>query len=147
MASFINQALECMMEIVQSPPASQTVTTVPKFLALSRIRYHWGDIEGIDLSMTLTPRGIRTDCRNEILRAAKTLLLEGRGEFKVEDIISQMKHNTQYEYTDGTIRTHISSKMCANAPNNHAATYNDLLKTERGTYKLLEGNQTTGLTS
>jgi len=55
MASFINQALECMMDIVKAPPCTQTTKTIPKFLALSRIRYHWGEIEGIDLQMTLTP--------------------------------------------------------------------------------------------
>lgn len=56
MAQFINQALECMMDIVKAPPCTKPTKIVPKFLALSRLTWHWGEIEGIDLQMTLTPK-------------------------------------------------------------------------------------------
>ncbi len=45
------------------------------------------------------------------------------------------KKDTQYK--DSTIKTHITSRLCANAPNHHGATYNDLERTDRGTYRLL----------
>jgi hypothetical protein len=39
-------------------------------------------------------------------------------------------------YQDSTIRTHVSSLMCANSPDNHATTYRDLYRVDHGRYRL-----------
>jgi len=39
-------------------------------------------------------------------------------------------------YAESTIRTHVTSRMCANAPNHHAVTYDDLVRTDGGRYRL-----------
>ncbi len=39
-------------------------------------------------------------------------------------------------YGGSTIRTHITSRMCADAPDHHAKTYDDLERVERGLYRL-----------
>jgi hypothetical protein len=75
-------------------------------------------------------------CRDEILECARKIIAgRGRNEFTITDILDCMRrHGTKYP--DSTIRTHIVSRLCANAPDNHAVTYRDLERTDRGTYRL-----------
>jgi hypothetical protein len=40
------------------------------------------------------------------------------------------------KYSVSTIRTHITSRLCLNAPAHHAVRYPDLERTARGTYRL-----------
>jgi hypothetical protein len=75
-------------------------------------------------------------CRDEILDAFKELtLLTGFEEFAVPDVIEMMRVRGT-RYSENTIRTHITSRMCANAPNHHAVTYDDLIRTGKGLYRL-----------
>lgn len=39
-------------------------------------------------------------------------------------------------YSPSTVRTHVTSVMCANAPDNHRTTYPDLERVDRGLYRL-----------
>ena len=39
-------------------------------------------------------------------------------------------------YAEGPIRTHVTSRMCANAPDHHAVTYPDLRRDDYDTYRL-----------
>ena len=39
-------------------------------------------------------------------------------------------------YAESTIRTHVTSRMCGNAPDNHAVTYDDLVRIDAGRYRL-----------
>ena len=79
-------------------------------------------------------------CRDEILTAARILSgASPRGEFALEEIINHMRRSGS-RYKESTIRTHVVSRMCANAPDNHAVTYSDLERTDRGTYVLRPGN-------
>lgn len=56
--------------------------------------------------------------------------------FTIPEIVSCMaKRGSQF--AESTIRTHIASRMCVNAPDNHAVTYQDLERTERGQYRFL----------
>lgn len=74
-------------------------------------------------------------CRDEILECAR-VVAGSSGTFTIQDILSCMaKRGTRYE--ESTIRTHITSRMCANAPDHHAVTYHDLERTDRGEYRLL----------
>ena len=74
-------------------------------------------------------------CRDEILECAHAVA--GRsGTFTIQDIINCMEKRGS-RYKESTIRTHITSRMCSNAPDSHAVTYRDLERTERGNYRLL----------
>lgn len=76
-------------------------------------------------------------CREEILRCARKIVeVKGHNEFQIADILQCMKSSgTSYE--ESTIRTHITSKMCINAPDHHAKVYDDLERVGHGIYKLL----------
>ena len=76
-------------------------------------------------------------CRDEIIECAKTVMRQsGLDQFTITEIISCMA-NKGSRYSESTIRTHIASRMCANSPDNHAVTYRDLERTDRGAYRLL----------
>lgn len=52
----------------------------------------------------------------------------------IDQVLSQTK-----AYKESTIRTHITSKLCANAPVNHAMVYRDLFRVDVGYYRLNNG--------
>lgn len=74
--------------------------------------------------------------RSEIL-AAIDQVVAGRVDqsFTAAEVINAMRRGAT-RYTDQTIRTHIASRMCSNAPDHHAVVYQDLIRTERGRYRL-----------
>ena len=75
-------------------------------------------------------------CREEILAAASELArLSADGEFTVGDIVQYLQRRGS-QYKASTIRTHVVSRMCANAPDNHGTVYDDLVRTDHGTYRL-----------
>jgi len=49
------------------------------------------------------------------------------------------RDGTQYEAS--TILTHVQSRMCADAPDNHGTTYADLERVARGRYRLRGGSR------
>lgn len=58
--------------------------------------------------------------REEILAAVPTVCARtGRESFTVQDVIDELRRR-RTKYKPSTIRTHITSRMCANAPSNHA---------------------------
>ena len=79
----------------------------------------------------------KRSCREEVLEAAAAVMAKsGLDHFSIPEIISHLgAQNTRF--AESTIRTHVVSRMCANAPENHAVTYRDLLRTDRGEYQLL----------
>jgi hypothetical protein len=58
------------------------------------------------------------------------------GSFTPDDVIRELRRRGS-AYAESTIRTHIVSVMCANAPDNHGTTYADLERVGRGRYRLL----------
>lgn len=79
----------------------------------------------------------RSNCRDEILECAGIVMSKsGLDYFSVPEIIECMAERGS-QYAESTIRTHIVSRMCANAPDHHAVTYRDLERTERGVYRLI----------
>ena len=76
-------------------------------------------------------------CRSEIIDCAKAIVLQkGQNEFTVLEIVNCMEsHGTRYPET--TIRTHVTSSMCVNAPPNNVVRYPDLERIDRALYKLL----------
>lgn len=77
-----------------------------------------------------------TTCREQILAAAKqTPQLKNRNEFTISEILNYLiQQNSPYK--ESTIRTHMASRMCGNAPNHHAVTYNDLTRIMPSVYSL-----------
>ena len=75
-------------------------------------------------------------CRDAILSCAAALTQDNpNAVFTPQDIIGCMKARGT-SYAESTIRTHISSRMCGNAPDNHAVVYDDRERVDAGTYRL-----------
>jgi hypothetical protein len=75
-------------------------------------------------------------CRDEILSAVSELArLSPNGDFTVSDVVQHLQRQGSH-YKESTIRTHVVSRMCANAPDHHGTVYDDLVRTAHGTYRL-----------
>lgn len=75
-------------------------------------------------------------CRDEILTCANRIVSKKRiNEFTLQEIIDSMQ-TTGTKYKENTIRTHVTSRMCANAPKHHAVKFKDLGRVDHGVYKL-----------
>ncbi len=75
-------------------------------------------------------------CRDEVLDAARALASRSSdGTFTVAQVVAEMRRRGS-RYLESTIRTHVISRMCANAPDHHAVVYQDLVRTHWGTYRL-----------
>lgn len=94
-----------------------------------------------DARLKWPPGPFSTTCREEVLNAAKAVMQKtGHDHFSVPEIVAYMQTKGT-RYAESTIRTHVSSRMCANAPENHAVTYRDLMRTDRGEHVLLAGRR------
>lgn len=84
-----------------------------------------------------TPRPSRGDltARQAILEAFKTLeVRRGTDFFEPKEIIAEARRYAP-ALAESTLRTHIVSAMCVNAPANHAVRYPDLERVGRGLYR------------
>jgi len=60
---------------------------------------------------------------------------KGKNEFTVAEIINAMRlHGSQYK--ESTIKTQVTSRMCADSPDHHAVTYDDFERIETGVYRI-----------
>lgn len=74
-------------------------------------------------------------CRREILDAFAALeRRHGRETFSPAEVIAEARARGS-QHAESTIRTHIVSAMCVNAPPNHAVRYPDLERVDRGLYR------------
>lgn len=80
-------------------------------------------------------RSLLEGCREEVLAAAKYIHSLGHSEFTPDEVIRYLRQQKS-SYSESTIRTHVVSRMCANAPDNHVTTYADLERVARGRYRL-----------
>lgn len=69
-------------------------------------------------------------CRDAILEVAPR-----DRSFALEEIVQRLR-NRGATFKEATIRTHVTSRMCANAPDNHGVTYDDFTRVARGTYEV-----------
>lgn len=75
-------------------------------------------------------------CRYEVLAAVRSLRSRhGRDVFKLDEIVQEV-YARGSSYKESTIRTHVSSRLCVNAPDNHDAVYDDLERVSPGHYRL-----------
>jgi hypothetical protein len=74
-------------------------------------------------------------CREEILAAFQLLEARKRTDtFQLQEIVEAVLARTD-RYPESTIRTHISSHMCADSPDHADVTYGDLERVRRGWYR------------
>ena len=74
-------------------------------------------------------------CREAVLEAF--VRLEGqssRKDFQLSEIVKEVLAMTG-NFAESTIRTHVTSKMCAQAPTHHAMKYADLDRIGAGRYR------------
>lgn len=76
-------------------------------------------------------------CRDEILEAVKFIITKKcRNEFTISEVMGYMVAKGT-EYAPSTIRTHITSKCCKDAPQNHGTKYDDFERIGKGLYSLI----------
>lgn len=76
-------------------------------------------------------------CRDAVLEAMSRLAVRSNADrFDLREIVAEVLRHSE-EFAESTIRSHVTSRMCANAPDNHAVKYHDLERVERGVYRLL----------
>ena len=74
-------------------------------------------------------------CRDEILAAMERLENRtGRAGLPLVEIVQEVLRGGG-DYKESTIRTHVTSSMCVDAPPNHATRYPDLRRVDRGLYR------------
>ena len=84
---------------------------------------------------TKPPRQTASTCRDEVVQAAKAIVAnKGKNEFRPIEIVERLKHS---DYPASTIRTHVSSRCCANAPDHHAKVYKDFERIRDGVYRII----------
>jgi len=75
-------------------------------------------------------------CREEVLAAASRVVKrKGGNEFSIKEVLEVMR-DSGTRYKESTIRTHITSSMCCDAPVNHAAVFDDFNRIRRGVYAI-----------
>ncbi len=73
--------------------------------------------------------------RDDILAALPAMReRSGSDTFTAQEVIDELSRRGN-TYADSTIRTHVTSRMCATAPDNHAKVYADLERVEPGRYR------------
>lgn len=76
-------------------------------------------------------------CRDELLIIIRNLVSESeKNEFSLDEVFKLAKEK-RIKYSDSTIKTHLSSRMCINSPQHHQTKYDDLERIKRGLYRLL----------
>ncbi len=79
-------------------------------------------------------------CRDEVLAAiARLERRHGRSEFALDEIVQEVMGASSYR--ESTVRTHVTSRLCASTPDHHGTTYPDLERVSRGRYRLIGGKR------
>lgn len=74
-------------------------------------------------------------CREAVLAALERLeRRNGRKSFDLFEVVQEVMSETD-TFAESTIRTHVTSAMCAQASKNHGTVYSDLDRVARGRYR------------
>lgn len=74
-------------------------------------------------------------CRDGVLAAfTRRRARTSHEAFSLEEIVREVR-SLGSDYRESTIRTHVISRMCANAPDHHAVVYDDLERVDHGLYR------------
>ena len=74
-------------------------------------------------------------CREEILATVASMTIGSADSFTVSQVVNAMRLRNS-RYAESTIRTHITSRMCHDAPANHSSRFSDLERVARGRYRV-----------
>lgn len=75
--------------------------------------------------------------RSEILRAIGVIVADRPdGLFTSAEVVATLR-DWGCPYAESTIRTHVVSRMCVNAPAHHAVRYPDVERVDEGLYRLV----------
>lgn len=77
----------------------------------------------------MTYRNEILDCANKIVTQKQTNI------FTMQEILDCMRAKG-CPYNENTIRTHVSSRMCANSPDHHDSTYDDFERISDGVFRI-----------
>lgn len=76
------------------------------------------------------------NAREQVLAAARLLAARSPdGTFTVAEVVEEVRRSDG-RLADSTVRTHVVSRMCVNAPDHHATVFPDLERVDRGRYRL-----------
>lgn len=85
--------------------------------------------------------------RSDILTVVRSLVMRRDDDtFSMAEVLEAM-HRAGTRHADQTIRTHVGSVMCINAPSNHAVGYPDFERIDRGRFRLVERESTAAPTA
>jgi len=74
-------------------------------------------------------------CRDDVLAAfARLGRRHGPEAFDLSDVLQEVQAGGS-TYKESTIRTHVTSRMCADAPDHHGTTHADLERIGPGRYR------------
>jgi len=94
----------------------------------------------LNINKVPMPR-LRGSCRDEVVEAARAIIArKRRNEFRLIEITQYLK-NANSEYSESTIRTHVASRCCANAPDHHAKVYRDFERIGEGMYRVVREDE------
>ncbi len=77
-------------------------------------------------------------CHDDVLLAAQTIVRNKVvNQFTIPEVFKNLSQQSS-QYSDSTVRTHITSRCCKNTPDNHAVTYEYFERIRHGVYQLTE---------
>jgi len=81
------------------------------------------------------PVSTKLKCREAVLEAMRTLeRRHGRQVFGLGEIVQEVL--SHHSFKESTVRTHVTSRMCSNAPDHHGTVYSDLVRVGHGLYRM-----------
>jgi antitoxin HigA-1 len=83
--------------------------------------------------------GSTMGCHVDTMAAAQAIIgRKGINEFSIPEVLGEMqRQGTLNRYSISTVRTHVTSRCCANAPDNHAVTYKYFRRIKHGVYEVI----------
>ena len=81
--------------------------------------------------------------REDVLTAARALEQRGLVPWSPAQLIAEAQQQGS-TFAESTLRTHVVSRMCAEAPNHHGTVYADLERVGRGTYRIRRRSERAG---
>ncbi len=76
-------------------------------------------------------------CRDQVLVAARAIVARrGVNSFSAAEVVEYLRA-AQTQYADSTIRTHVTSVCCVDAPRNHAVRFDDFSRVGPGEYRII----------
>jgi hypothetical protein len=101
-----------------------------------------GDVPAAPAQPSTRAAAGRDGARRHIIDAARSIVTKtGQNTFTMSDVISEM-HTRGTPYADATIRTMVSSHLCAEAAGDGVAGYTDFTRVGRGVYRLTDWTAT-----